>query len=180
VNQDGTQTVIVFRLPTGESLCLRCGRTTEAFIESERKDVIKRAVSELSFRHDFEGAADILERGGQNPFRHRVVRGESECGLELIYPAALVPVEVWEKEMEFSVSEVKSVKVASFPASLYGGPIDGILLDPKDTSMSNSVALVRFAPACGMLSRMRLRLSDEFQVMRNGTIHCLQGQATLA
>jgi hypothetical protein len=129
LNDDDTQTVLAFRLPTGESLCFRCGRSVEAYIEHERKEVIRKANSEPGFRAEFEDAGDILDSDGPNPFRSRRVVNDTECGIEMVHPAAFVKVADLEKALDCLVGKVRSLKIFKFPASMYGQPVEGMVFD---------------------------------------------------
>ena len=130
LHPDGTTTKRAKKMPTGESLCLRCGRAVEAFVEEERSSVIRRCNREIPFRQEFEAAADVLDSDGPNPFRKREVHALTECGLVVELLAALVPIQAFEQHMEFSVSLVNTITVTTLPAAFGGTSLTGVVCDP--------------------------------------------------
>jgi hypothetical protein len=125
VREDGSTASLAYRLPSGESLCFRCGRAVEAFIETERSGVIKKC-QDPAFRAEFDQAADIIESDGPNPFKEREVRSNSECGLEVLVPAALIPVSSFEQAMDFTLAESPAgIPVQSFAGGHFGRTLEG-------------------------------------------------------
>jgi len=117
---------------TGEQLCMRCGKTADAYIgELTRQQALTNCRTSTLHNENFEDTAKVLDMGPENnPFKPRGVTMQHICGLEVDIEVAVVEEEVFETEATISTVRAKINRATAYNPR--GEPLVGIVCDPKD------------------------------------------------
>jgi hypothetical protein len=128
----GALLIVAQRCATGESLCRKCGKALDSYLELERGKAMKLLAADRQFKNGFDLSSSIVALPPeQNPFPMRSVYNNMSVGLEVPLPVFCVEVEALEKKFSMS-AEIMNLKYETLYNPRGDRALRVIVLDQTD------------------------------------------------